>query len=101
MHVSVSPSINGTTELATIEQFVRTYPIPPEFAYQIMVQHALARFTTVVLETSQEVVSHSLVKLIDTHLDGLKARFPSPWSPRVEMAVLVAKIPLYTMTIIR
>lgn len=101
MHVGVSPSTNGTTELATIEQFVRTYPIPPEFAYQIMVQHTLARFTTVVLENSQEVVSHSLVKLIDTELDGLKSRFPAPWTPRVEMAVLVAKIHLYTMTIIR
>jgi hypothetical protein len=101
MHVGVSPSINSTTDLATIEQFVRTYPIPPEFAYQIMVHHTLAKFTTVVLENSQEVVSHSLVKLIDTELDGLKARFATPWTPRVEMAVLVAKIHLYTMTIIR
>jgi len=101
MHVGVSPSINSTTDLATIEQFIRTYPIPPEFAYQIMVQHTLAKFTTVVLENSQEVVSHSLVKLIDTELDGLKVRFPTPWTPRVEMAVLVAKIHLYTMTIIR
>lgn len=101
MHVGVSPSINSTTDLATIEQFVRTYPIPPEFAYQIMVQHTLAKFTTVVLENSQEVVSHSLVKLIDTELDGLKTRFPTPWTPRVEMAVLIAKIHLYTMTIIR
>jgi hypothetical protein len=101
MHVGVSPSINSTTDLATIEQFVRTYPIPPEFAYQIMVQHTLAKFTTIVLENSQEVVSHSLVKLIDTELDGLKARFQTPWTSRVEMAVLVAKIHLYTMTIIR
>lgn len=101
MHVGVSPSINGTLELATIENFVRSYPIPSEFAYQIMVQHTLAKFTTIVLENSQEIVSHSLVKLIDTELDGLKSRFPTPWTPRVEMAVLVAKIHLYTMTIIR
>jgi len=101
MHVGVSPSINGTTELATIETFVRSYQIPPEFAYQIMVQHTLARFTTVVLENSQEVVSNSLVKLIDTELDGLKVKYPVPWSPRVEMAVLIAKLHLYSMTIIR
>lgn len=101
MHVGVSPHINETTELATIENFVRTYPIPQEFAYQVMVHHTLAKFTTIVLENSQEVVSQSLVKLIDTELDTLKSKFPAPWSPRIEMAVLVAKLHLYTMTIIR
>lgn len=101
MHVGVSPHINETTELATIEQFVRTYPISQEFAYQVMVHHTLAKFTTIVLENSQEVVSQSLVKLIDTELDGLKVKFPAPWSPRIEMSVLVAKLHLYTMTIIR
>ena len=101
MHVGVSPHINETSELATIENFVRTYPIPQEFAYQVMVHHTLAKFTTIVLENSQEVVSQSLVKLIDTELDGLKSKFPAPWSPRLEMAVLVAKLHLYTMTIIR
>ncbi|KAF2637852.1 hypothetical protein P280DRAFT_492219 [Massarina eburnea CBS 473.64] len=101
MHVGVPPSVNGTTELATIESFVRNYPIPSEFAYHIMVHHTLARFTKVVLENSQEVVSHSLVKLIDTELDALKTRYPTPWTPRAEMSVLIAKIHLYTMTIIR
>lgn len=101
MHVGVSPHINEVTELATIENFVRTYSMPQEFAYQVMVHHTLAKFTTIVLENSQEVVSQSLVKLIDTELDGLKSKFPAPWSPRLEMAVLVAKLHLYTMTIIR
>lgn len=101
MYNGVSPHINETTELATIENFIRTYPIPPEFAYQVMVHHVMARFTTVVLENSQEAVSQSLVKLIDTELDSLKTRFPTPWSSRIEMAVLVAKLHLYTMTIIR
>ncbi|KAF1971835.1 hypothetical protein BU23DRAFT_470039 [Bimuria novae-zelandiae CBS 107.79] len=101
MHVGVSPHINETTELATIETFVRTYPIPQEFAYQVMVHHTLAKYTTILLENSQEVVSQSLVKLIDTELDGLKSKFLAPWSPRIEMAVLVAKLHLYTMTIIR
>ncbi|KAL1608231.1 hypothetical protein SLS60_003170 [Paraconiothyrium brasiliense] len=101
MHIGVSPHINETTELATIENFVRTYPMPPEFAYQVMVHHIMAKFTTIVLENTQETVSQSLVKLIDTELDSLKTRFPTPWSPRIEMAVLVAKLHLYTMTIIR
>ncbi|KAF9734089.1 hypothetical protein PMIN06_008064 [Paraphaeosphaeria minitans] len=101
MNIGVSPHINETTELATIENFVRTYPIPPEFAYQVMVHHIMAKFTTIVLENIQETVSQSLVKLIDTELDSLKSRFPTPWSPRIEMAVLVAKLHLYTMTIIR
>lgn len=101
MHIGVSPHINETTELATIETFVRTYPIPTEFAYQVMVHHILARYTTIVLENSQENVSQSLVKLIDTELDSLKSRFPTPWSSRIEMVVLVAKLHLYTMTIIR
>ncbi|KAJ4303014.1 hypothetical protein N0V90_001905 [Kalmusia sp. IMI 367209] len=101
MHVGVSPSINETIELATIENFIRTYPISPEFAYHVMVHHTLAKFTTVVLENSQEVVSQSLVKLFDTELDSLRTKFPAPWSPRLEMAVLVAKLHLYTMTIIR
>lgn len=101
MHVGISPHINETIELATIENFVRTYSIPQEFAYQVMVHHTLAKFTTIVLENSQEIVSQSLVKLIDIELDGLKLKFPAPWSPRIEMAVLVAKLHLYTMTIIR
>jgi hypothetical protein len=101
MHVGVPPPVNGTTELATIESFIRNYPIPSEFAYQVMVHHTLARFTKIVLENSQEVVSHSLVKLIDSDLDSLKNRYPTLVTPRVEMAVLIAKIHLYTMTIIR
>ncbi|KAF1953184.1 hypothetical protein CC80DRAFT_420876 [Byssothecium circinans] len=101
MHVGVPPSVNGTTELATIESFVRNYPIPSEFAYQVMVHHILARFTKVVLENSQEVVGHSLVKLIDSELDSLKTRYPTPYTTRVETAVLIAKLHLYTMTIIR
>ena len=71
MHVGVPPLVNGAKELETIESFVRSHAIPPEFAHQVMVHAILARYTRVVTDTSEEVVSHSLIRLFDTELDNL------------------------------
>ncbi|KAH7087797.1 hypothetical protein FB567DRAFT_549050 [Paraphoma chrysanthemicola] len=100
-HVGVSAPIRGTAELATIEHFVRTYPLPPEFAYQIMVYHTLAKFFNTIVENSQESMSHSLIRIIDAELDGLKTRYPVPWTTRTEVTYLTAKLLLYTTVIIR
>jgi hypothetical protein len=97
----VSAPIKGSSDLATIEHFVRTYHVPPEFAYQIMVHHTLAKFLNIIVENPQETMSISLVKIIDSELDSLKARYPVSWTPRVEMAYLTAKLLLYTTVIIR
>jgi hypothetical protein len=80
---------------------VRTYPLPPEFAYQVMVHHTLAKFFSTVVENSEESVSNSLVGIIDAELDSLKTRFPTPWTPQVEMSYLTAKMLLYTTVILR
>jgi hypothetical protein len=80
---------------------VRTYPLPPEFAYQIMVHHTLAKFFNTIIENSEENVSHALIGIIDAELDSLKTRFPTPWTSRVEMAYLTAKLLLYTTVILR
>jgi hypothetical protein len=101
MHVGVSSPIRGNVDLATIEQFVRSYPVPKEFAYQIMVQHTLAKFFNTIVENSQESLSHSLVKIIDAELDSLITRYPTPWTPRAEAANLTAKMLLYITVIIR
>ncbi|KAF2868369.1 hypothetical protein BDV95DRAFT_597235 [Massariosphaeria phaeospora] len=101
MFVGLPPPISGNSDLATIEQFLREYPIPQEFAYQIMVQHTLAKYTTVLLDDTGETINQSLVKVIDTELDGLRGRLSVEWTPRVEFSLLVAKLHLYTMTVIR
>lgn len=101
MHMGVSPSITKPTELATIDRLVRTYPTSPDFAYQVMVHHALAKFTSVILDNNQEIVSKSLLELFDTELDGLRSRFSETLSPRSEMIVLGARLHLYALTIIR
>ena len=101
MHVGVSSPIRGSADLATVEQFVRVYPVPKEFAYQIMVHHTLAKYFNTIVENSQESLSHSLVKIIDAELDSLITRYPAPWTPRVETANLTAKMLLYTTVIIR
>lgn len=100
-HVGVVSPISGSSDLATIEQFVRSYPIPPEFAYQVMVHYTLAKFINTIVESSQENMSHSLVKIIDAELDDLRMRYHTPWTPRVEIANLTAKIVLYTTVVIR
>ncbi len=100
-HVGVSSLVQGSTDLDTIEQFVRSYPLPQEFAYQIMVHHTLAKFFSTVVENSQEEMSYSLVKIIDAELDSLRAKYPTPWTARAETANLTAKILLYTTVIIR
>jgi hypothetical protein len=100
-HVGVSAPIKGTADLAAIEYMVRTYPLPPEFAYEIMVHHTLAKFFNTIMENSQENMSQSLIGIIDAELDGLKTRYPTPWTSRVEMTYLTAKLLLYTTVIIR
>jgi hypothetical protein len=80
---------------------VRTYPLPPEFAYQVMVHHTLAKFFNTIMEKSEENISHSLIGIIDAEIDGLKTRFPTPWTSRVEMQYLTAKLLLYTTVILR
>jgi hypothetical protein len=80
---------------------VRNYPLPPEFAYQVMVHHTLAKFFNTIIENSEENISHSLIEIIDAELDGLKTRFPTPWTSRVEMNYLTAKLLLYTTVILR
>jgi hypothetical protein len=100
-HVGVSAPIKGTADLAAIECMVRTYPLPPEFAFQIMVHHTLAKFFNTIVENSQENMSQSLIGIIDAELDGLKTRYPTPWTSRVEMTYLTAKLLLYTTVIIR
>jgi hypothetical protein len=101
MHVGVSSPIRGSVDLATVEQFVRSHPVPKEFAYQIMIHHTLAKFFNTIVENSQENLSHSLVKIIDAELDSLITRYPTPWTPRTETANLTAKMLLYTTVIIR
>ncbi|KAF1851011.1 uncharacterized protein K460DRAFT_272345 [Cucurbitaria berberidis CBS 394.84] len=100
-HVGVSSPISGTTDLATVEQFVRSHPISPEFAYQVMVLHTLAKFFNTIVENSQESMSISLANIIDAELDELKTRYPTPWTPRVEVSNLTAKLLLYTTVVIR
>ncbi|KAF2715296.1 hypothetical protein K504DRAFT_23798 [Pleomassaria siparia CBS 279.74] len=101
MFLGISPSINGPSDLEAIEQFVRQHPIPPEFAYEVMVQHTLAKFTSILQENSKNTINFSLVKIIETELDGLKTRFPTEWTSRVEMTLLVAKLHLYAMAFLR
>lgn len=66
-----------------------------------MVNHTLAKFLKIIVENSQETMSISLVKIVDSELDGLKTRYPVTWTSRVEMAYLTAKLLLYTTVIIR
>ncbi|CAI6333338.1 unnamed protein product [Periconia digitata] len=101
LHVGVTPLLTGPKELETIESFVRGHAIPSEFAHHVMVHATLARYTKIVTETSEEIVSHSLIRLFNAELDSIKTRFPTPWTARSEMATLIAKIHIYTMTIIR
>jgi hypothetical protein len=66
-----------------------------------MVQHTLAKFTSVVLNDPNGSVSYSLIQLVDGELDGLRSRFPSEWTSRVEVNVLIAKLHLYAMSVVR
>jgi hypothetical protein len=75
--------------------------VPPEFAYQIMINHTLAKFLEMIVESPQETMSISLVNVIETELDSQRDRFPTAWTPRAEMAYLTAKLLLYTTVIIR
>jgi hypothetical protein len=101
MFIGIPPSINRLSDLETVEKYIRQHPFPPEFAYQVMVEHTLAKFTDMLLESSKESMNCSLVRLVETELDCLKTRFPTEWTPRVEVTLLVAKLHLYLMTIIR
>jgi hypothetical protein len=100
-HVGVTAPIKRLADLAAIEQMVRSYPLPPEFAYQVMVHHTLAKFFNTIIENSEENISHSLIGIIDAELDSLKTRFPTAWTSRVEMNYLTAKLLLYTTVILR
>jgi hypothetical protein len=66
-----------------------------------MVHHTLAKFFNTIVENSEENVSNSLIGIIDAELDSLKTRYSAPWTSRVEMAYLTAKILLYTTVILR
>lgn len=66
-----------------------------------MVHHTLAKFFNMVEENSQEIMSQSLIGIIEAELDSLKTRYPTPWTSRVEMTYLTAKLLLYTTVIIR
>ena len=101
MFIGISPSITGSSDLETIEQFVRQQPVPSEFCYQIMIQHTLAKFTSMLQENSREAIYCSLVRLVETELDGLKTRYLTEWTARAEVTLLVAKLHLYTMTVLR
>lgn len=101
MFIGISPSINGPSDLEAIEQFVRRNPIQPEFSYQIMTQHTLAKFTSILQENSKEAINCSLVKVVETELDGLKSRFLTEWTAKTEVTLLVAKLHLYTMVVVR
>ncbi|KAJ4367109.1 hypothetical protein N0V83_007639 [Neocucurbitaria cava] len=100
-HVGVFSPIRGSVDLAVIEHFVRSFPVPPEFAYRVMVHHTISKFFNAIVENSQEAMSQSMVSIIDAELDDLKARYPTPWTPRVEVSNLTAKLLLYTTVIIR
>lgn len=97
----LAPLINGPSDLETIELFARDHAPPREFVFQVMVQHTLAKFTNVLLNDPRDVITHSIVQLVDGELDGLKTKFPVEITPRVEYSLLVAKLHLYAMTIIR
>jgi len=97
----VTAPVKRLADLAAIEHMLRTYPLPPEFAYKVMVHHTLAKFFSTMVENSEENVSHSLIGIIDAELDSLQTRFPTPWTTRTEMAYLTAKILLYTTVILR
>ncbi|KAF2474393.1 uncharacterized protein BDR25DRAFT_215847 [Lindgomyces ingoldianus] len=99
--LGLSPLIDSTTDLNTIEKFVREPSVQREFAYQVMVHHTLAKFTNILANDTNGPINHSLVELIDGELDALQTRFPTDWTPRTEFNVLVAKLQLYTMTIVR
>jgi len=66
-----------------------------------MINHTLAKFLEMIVESPQEVMSLSLVNVIDTELDSQRDRFPTAWTARAEMAYLTAKILLYTTVVIR
>jgi hypothetical protein len=100
-YVGVTAPIKRLVDLAAIEHMVRTFPLPPEFAYQVMIHHTLAKFFNTIVENSEENISHSLIGIIDAEIDGLKTRFPTPWTSRVEMQYLTAKLLLYTTVILR
>lgn len=100
-HVGVFSPIRGSIDLATIEHFVRSFSVPPEFAYRVMVHHTIAKFFNTIMENSQEAMSQSMVSIIDAELDDLKTRYPTPWTARVEVSNLTAKLLLYTSVIIR
>ncbi|ORX90664.1 hypothetical protein BCR34DRAFT_501846 [Clohesyomyces aquaticus] len=91
----------GTPDLNAIEKFIRECPVSREFLYKIMVHHTLAKFTNILADETTGGVNHSLVEVIDGELDALQTRFPIDWTPRAEFTVLVAKLQLYTMTVIR
>jgi hypothetical protein len=101
MSIGIPPSINSPSELETIEKHTRQHSLPPEFAYQIMVEHTLAKFINMLQETFKDTINCSLVRLIETELDCLKTRFPIEWTSRAEVTLLVAKLHLYVMTVIR
>jgi hypothetical protein len=66
-----------------------------------MVHHTLAKFFNTIVENSEENMSHSLIRIIDSELDGLVTKYPTPWTSRTELTLLTAKILLYTTVIVR
>jgi hypothetical protein len=101
MFKGLAPAINGPTELNTLEKFVRDHSFPRDFVHQVMVQHALAKFTDVLLNDAMHSISYSLVQLVDAELDGLRAKYSAEWTSRAEFNVLIAKLHLYATAIIR
>lgn len=101
LHIGVPCAITGTADLALIEQLLRSHPLPQEFAYQLRVYQILAKFLNTIVENSQEILNHSLIRIIDSEIDGLRERFSGCWIPQVEISSLTAKLLLYTTAIIR
>ncbi|KAF2012860.1 hypothetical protein BU24DRAFT_259854 [Aaosphaeria arxii CBS 175.79] len=101
MFVGLSPLINGNSELDTIERYTREFAFPREYVYQILVQHTIAKYATVLLNDSNTAVSLAIVQLVDGELDGLKSKLCNEFTPTMEYSVLVAKLHLYAMTVVR
>ncbi|KAF2654248.1 hypothetical protein K491DRAFT_705345 [Lophiostoma macrostomum CBS 122681] len=101
MFNGLPPLIAGVAELDATERFVREYPIPREFAYQVMVQRVMSKFMNVLMNDAREPINYSLVQLVDGELDNLRTSFPTEWTPRVEFNALVAKMHLYGMAVLR
>lgn len=99
MHLGFRPPIDSDLDFTTIETFLNRQSVPRDFATHVKVSLVVAKYTHLLVRNTNEATGLSLVRLIDSDLDSLRASYEvdEPGAERVEFAVLTVRLHFHAL----